>query len=90
MMREIGVNYISADEIPRVEDLAGKFERIDFMLEATGAAQIAAAAMRIVPPNGVLWLLSVTGKAKRVSLDVAAIYQRLVLGNGVDRTGEKL
>lgn len=83
MMREIGVNYISTDEVPRVEDLAGKFERIDFMLEATGAAQIAAAAMQIVPPNGVLCLLSVTGKAKRVSLDVAAINQRLVLGNGV-------
>jgi glucose 1-dehydrogenase len=82
MMREIGVNYISADEVPRVQDLAGKFERIDFMLEATGAAQIAAAAMQIVPPNGLLCLLSVTGKAKRVSLDVAAINQRLVLGNG--------
>ncbi|MFN2492900.1 MAG: hypothetical protein ABR501_08460 [Pyrinomonadaceae bacterium] len=79
----IGVNYISADEVPRVEALAGKLERIDFMLEATGAAQIAAAAMQIVPPNGVLCLLSVTGKPKRVSLDVAAINQRLVLGNGV-------
>jgi threonine dehydrogenase-like Zn-dependent dehydrogenase len=83
MMREIGVNYISADEVPRVVDLGAKFDRIDFMLEATGAAEIAAAAMQIVPPNGVLCLLSVTGKTKRVSLDVAAINQRLVLGNGV-------
>ena len=83
MMREIGINYISADDVPRVEDLAAKLERIDFMLEATGAANIAAAAMKIVPPNGVLCLLSVTGKTKRVSIDVAAINQRLVLGNGV-------
>jgi glucose 1-dehydrogenase len=83
MMREIGVSYISADEVPRIVDLASKFDRIDFMLEATGSADIAAAAMQIVPPNGVLCLLSVTGKAKRVSLDVAAINQRLVLGNGV-------
>jgi threonine dehydrogenase-like Zn-dependent dehydrogenase len=56
---------------------------MDFMLEATGAAEVAAEAMRIVQPNGVLCLLSVTGKAKRSSLDVAAINQRLVLGNGV-------
>jgi threonine dehydrogenase-like Zn-dependent dehydrogenase len=83
MMREIGVNYISADEVPRVVDLGAKFDRIDFILEATGAAEIAAAAMQIVPPNGMLCLLSVTGKTKRVSLDVAAINQRLVLGNGV-------
>jgi glucose 1-dehydrogenase len=83
MMREIGVSYISADEVPDVEDLARKFERIDFMLEATGAAQIAAAAMQIVQPNSVLCLLSVTGKPKRVPLDVAAINQRLVLSNGV-------
>lgn len=83
MVREIGVNYISADEVPRVVDLGAKLDRIDFMLEATGAADVAAAAMQIVPPNGVLCLLSVTGKTKRISLDVAAINQRLVLGNGV-------
>lgn len=83
MIREIGVNYISADEVPRVVDLGAKLDRIDFMLEATGAADVAAAAMQIVPSNGVLCLLSVTGKTKRISLDVAAINQRLVLGNGV-------
>jgi threonine dehydrogenase-like Zn-dependent dehydrogenase len=83
MLSEIGVGYISADDVPRIADLSKQFERIDFMLEATGAPQVAAEAMQIVSPNGVLCLLSVTGKSKRFSLDVAAINQRMVLGNGV-------
>lgn len=83
MMREIGIDYISARDVPRVTTLAQRFDRIDFMLEATGAAVVAAQAMQIVSPNGVLCLLSVTGAAKRFPLDVAAINQRLVLGNGL-------
>ncbi|HZB47085.1 MAG TPA: glucose 1-dehydrogenase [Pyrinomonadaceae bacterium] len=83
MVREIGINYVGADDVPRAADVARKIGRIDFMLEATGAAEVAAEAMQIVQPNGVLCLLSVTGRAKRFPLDVAAINQRLVLGNGV-------
>lgn len=83
MIKEIGIDYISAQDTPRVADLAKRFERIDFMLEATGAAAVAAHAMLLIPANGVLCLLSVTGTSKRLPLDVAAINQRLVLGNGV-------
>ena len=83
LVRELGIGYVSADDVPRVADVAQKIGRVDFMLEATGAAEVAAEAMQIVQPNSVLCLLSVTGKAKRFSLDVAAVNQRLVLGNGV-------
>jgi threonine dehydrogenase-like Zn-dependent dehydrogenase len=40
-------------------------------------------AIALVPPNGILCLLSVTGQAEPLSIDVAAINRRLVLGNGV-------
>lgn len=83
LVQDIGINYISAQDVPNVTDLARRFDRINVMLEATGAATVAAQAMLLIPPSGILCLLSVTGKAKRISWDVAAVNQRLVLGNGV-------
>ena len=83
LVRELGVRYISAGEVPEVAGLADHVERADFMLEATGAARVAAQAMQLIRPNAVLCLLSVTGGSQREELDIAALNQRLVLGNGL-------
>jgi threonine dehydrogenase-like Zn-dependent dehydrogenase len=83
LIREIGAHYISTETVPEPSDLRDTLQRVDLMIEATGSAEIAAAAMTLVPPNGILCLLSITGASEPLTLDVAALNQRLVLGNGV-------
>jgi threonine dehydrogenase-like Zn-dependent dehydrogenase len=83
LVREVGVNYISTETIADPAELRDALGRADVMIEATGAAKIAAAAMTLVEPNSILCLLSITGGSEPLSMDVAALNQRLVLGNGV-------
>jgi threonine dehydrogenase-like Zn-dependent dehydrogenase len=83
LIREIGVTYISAKDVPDPAGLRDHLGRADVMIEATGAAKIAAAAMQLVEPNGILCLLSITGGSEPLAVDVAALNQRLVLGNAV-------
>jgi threonine dehydrogenase-like Zn-dependent dehydrogenase len=83
LIREIGAHYISSEDVPEPSELLATLQRIDLMIEATGSTEVAAAAMALVQPNGVLCLLSITGASEPMTLDVAALNQRLVLGNGV-------
>jgi threonine dehydrogenase-like Zn-dependent dehydrogenase len=83
IIEEIGGIFISTDDVPAVADLPDSIGRIDFMLEATGSAAVAAGAMQLVDTNAVLCLLSVTGGSERLPVDVAVLNQRLVMGNGV-------
>jgi threonine dehydrogenase-like Zn-dependent dehydrogenase len=83
LIREIGVTYISTERLPDPAGLRGAIGPADLMIEATGDAKIAAAAMGLVEPNGILCLLSITGGSEPLTVDVAALNQRLVLGNGV-------
>jgi threonine dehydrogenase-like Zn-dependent dehydrogenase len=83
LIREIGVNYISSENLPDPSDLGAMLKRIDLIIEATGSAKIAAAAMTLVQTNAVLCLLSITGASEPLTLDFAAINRQLVLGNGV-------
>ena len=83
LIEELGVTYISAKDVEAVRDLARRIGRIDFILEATGAAEVAAQSIELVQPNAALCLLSVTGGHARQEVDVAALNQRLVMGNGL-------
>jgi threonine dehydrogenase-like Zn-dependent dehydrogenase len=83
LIREIGAHYISTENVPEPSELGAALHRIDLMVEATGSAAIAAAAMTLMQPNSVLCLLSITGGSEPLTIDVAAINQRIVLGNGV-------
>ncbi|MEJ7811194.1 MAG: glucose 1-dehydrogenase [Gemmatimonadaceae bacterium] len=83
LLRDVGITYIATSDVPDIAALGDHIGRIDFMLEATGAAPVAAKAMGIVQPNAVLCLLSVTGGSAREEVDIAAVNKHLVLGNGV-------
>ncbi|MGQ0540160.1 MAG: glucose 1-dehydrogenase [Gemmatimonadaceae bacterium] len=79
----VGAHYISQEQLPDIASLGATVGRIDLMVEATGSPEIVAAALPLLLPNAVLCLLSITGERTEMSVDIAAINQRLVLGNGV-------
>ena len=54
-----------------LEELPRRVGRIDLVFEATGAAAVVLAAMRMLGPDGVCILSSVTGGTKTVEVDVA-------------------
>lgn len=83
MLKTVGIGYISSEDVESVSELDEEVGRVDFLLEATGSADVAGWAMQLVARNGVLCLLSVTGGAKKIPLDVGGINRRLVLGNGL-------
>ena len=57
--------------------------RIDLVFEATGAAAVVLPAMRMLGPDGVCVLSSVTGGSKTFEVDVAQWNREMVLGNRV-------
>lgn len=85
---KIGARYIAKlDERGEVQHHLGKlaeeFGPFDFILEATGAAQVAIGAMRIIGADGVLCLASVTGGEAPMEICAACLNLELVLGNRV-------
>jgi threonine dehydrogenase-like Zn-dependent dehydrogenase len=82
-LRELGIEYVAERDVGEVRAIGRAVGRLDFTLEATGSATVAAQAMELLGPNGVLCLLSVTAGSECRELDVAALNQRLVMGNGV-------
>ena len=80
--RGLGAEYASL-ATGTVLDLPERIGSPDLVLEATGSAQVAFDAMEILPPNGVLCLLSVTSGAGTHDEPIARINRALVLGNRV-------
>jgi threonine dehydrogenase-like Zn-dependent dehydrogenase len=80
LLREAGVRYISTRTTP-IDSLPAKLGRIDVMFEATGATSAVAPSLRILGPNGVAILSSVTGGSKSVEVDIATWNREMVLGN---------
>jgi threonine dehydrogenase-like Zn-dependent dehydrogenase len=80
LLREVGIRYVGTTGTP-VETLAQKVGRIDVVFEATGATAMVVPSMRILGPNGVCVLSSVTPAEGRVEVDVAAWNREMVLGN---------
>jgi threonine dehydrogenase-like Zn-dependent dehydrogenase len=82
LVQEAGMRYVSTRET-KVESLAQVVGEIDVMVEATGAAEMILPAIRATGLGGVCVLASVTGGESKVTFDVAAWNQDMVLGNRV-------
>jgi threonine dehydrogenase-like Zn-dependent dehydrogenase len=82
LLAEAGVGYASSASTP-LETLAARLGRIDLVFEATGAAAVVFPAMRLLGPDGVCILSSVTGGQKSFPVDVASWNREMVLGNRV-------
>jgi threonine dehydrogenase-like Zn-dependent dehydrogenase len=82
LLREAGVGYVCTGGTP-VGDLGQRLGRIDVVFEATGAAAVVFPAMRILGPDGVCILSSVTGGGGKVEVDLATWNREMVLGNRV-------
>lgn len=80
LLREAGIRYVCAGTTA-IEALPAKTGRIDLVFEATGATSAVFPALRILGPNGVALLSSVTGGAKAVPVDLATWNREMVLGN---------
>ena len=82
LLREAGLHYASTAVTP-LEDLPRRVGRIDLVFEATGASAVVLPAMRMLGPDGVCILSSVTGGTKTFDVDVAEWNREMVLGNRV-------
>jgi threonine dehydrogenase-like Zn-dependent dehydrogenase len=80
LLREAGIRYASTASAP-LEALRQRVGRIDLVFEATGATEIVVPAMRMLGPNGVCVLSSVTPGEQRVEVDVGTWNREMVLGN---------
>ena len=75
-----GARYVSTRDVPLL-DLGASLERIDLILESTGASITAFEAMQILGTNGVLVLLSLTGSDNVAEVPIDRINRELVVGN---------
>lgn len=82
LLAEAGIRYVSTSTTP-LESLAAKAGRIDLVFEATGATAVVFPAMRLLGPDGICVLSSVTGGQKSIGVDLATWNREMVLGNRV-------
>lgn len=80
LLREAGISYVSTATTP-LDALGKRIGRVDLVFEATGAAGVIFPAMRLLGPDGVCVLSSVTGGERKVEIDVATWNRDFVLGN---------
>ena len=79
---EAGIHYVSSASIPLAE-VARRVGPVDIVFEATGATVVVFPAMRMLGPDGVCILSSVTGGSKSIEVDLATWNREMVLGNRV-------
>src|SRR3989442_1076989 len=82
LLAKIGASY-AATSVTSLDEVVGPNGHTDVILEATGSAQVAFAAMDLVGPNGVLILTSVTGGTRSLEVPADEINRRLVLSNAI-------
>jgi threonine dehydrogenase-like Zn-dependent dehydrogenase len=80
LLREAGIAYASTATTP-IPDLPRRVGRVDLVFEATGATSVVVPSMRMLGPNGVCVLSSVTGGQSALEIDVATWNREMVLGN---------
>jgi threonine dehydrogenase-like Zn-dependent dehydrogenase len=80
LLNEADIRYVSTATIP-LDQLPSAIGKIDLVFEATGAAAVVFAAMRLLGPNGICILSSVTPAGKTLDTDVGAWNREMVLGN---------
>ncbi|HLL51517.1 MAG TPA: glucose 1-dehydrogenase [Thermomicrobiales bacterium] len=77
-----GARYAGMQETS-IRDVAAQLPPIDLIFEATGSAEPGFAAMEVLGNNGVLILLSGTGRPAELTVPAAAINGSLLRGNKV-------
>lgn len=82
LLREAGIRYVSSASVP-LADLPRRTGRLDIVFEATGAPSVVFPAMRMLGPDGVCILSSVTGGSTSIEVDLATWNREMVLGNRV-------
>ena len=82
LLRETGIRYSSTATIP-LPDLPRTTGPVDIVFEATGATSVVFPAMRMLAPDGICILSSVTGGTEPLEVDVATWNREMVLGNRV-------
>lgn len=82
LLVEAGIRYVSTETVPLAE-APRRTGPIDLVFEATGAVAVVVPAMRMLAPNGVCILSSVTGGSTSLPIDVATWNREMVLGNRV-------
>jgi threonine dehydrogenase-like Zn-dependent dehydrogenase len=82
LAKQLNAEYISVEKTP-LNELTKQMGPLDFILEATGSSTVVFAAMQMLPPTGILCLLSVTGGYKTQPVPTDQINQDLVLRNNV-------
>ena len=82
LLREAGIRYVSTETVP-LADFPRAVGPIDLVFEATGAVAVVFPAMRMLAPDGVCILSSVTGGSEPLLVDVAGWNREMVLGNRV-------
>jgi len=80
LLGEVEIRYVSTATTP-IDRLPGRIGKIDLVFEATGASSVVFAAMRLLGPNGICVLSSVTPVGKTLDADVGAWNREMVLGN---------
>ena len=80
LLREAGIHYASTASTP-LADLPRKTGPVDIVFEATGATTVVFPAMRLLGPDGVCILSSVTGGSTTIEVDLATWNREMVLGN---------
>lgn len=80
LLGEAEIGYVSTAATP-LDQLPSRMGKIDLVFEATGAASVVFAALRILGPNGICILSSVTPTGKTLETDVGAWNREMVLGN---------
>jgi glucose 1-dehydrogenase len=85
-LEQIGAHYCSQFNDGRekkieIKDLPSRFGPFDFVIEATGSAQVAISAMHLVAVNGIVCLTSVTGSDENFEISGARLNYDMVLGN---------
>ena len=81
-LAELGLRYVSTADTP-VEEIEKRTGRADLVFEATGAASVVMPSLRLLAPDAIAVLASVTGGEKRFDVDVATWNREMVLGNQV-------
>jgi threonine dehydrogenase-like Zn-dependent dehydrogenase len=82
LAKQLHAEYISVEKTP-LNELTKQMGPLDFIIEATGSSTVVFAAMQMLPPAGILCLLSVTGGYKTQPVPTDQINQDLVLRNNV-------
>lgn len=81
-VESIGAHYIESAGLP-VDQLGRRVGNVDLILEATGSASVAFAALPAIGMNGIMVLTGVPGNPRDVTIDAKRIMRDLVLENQI-------